>query len=275
MRVSPNDQIKGLNGHFSVLDFWQWAFADLCDDDIKGWYAEWLVGNLLGLFMGGRRISWANSDLISPGKVRIEVKASSFWQSWKLLDEFGKDREVKSIDETARKRVRFAGLNAGDAVEIAGPITGNKSDLYVFAFQNQLDHAAWNALDLTQWEFYLLTKEQLAGKTSISLTNLAALCPAMTADELRTAGRNAIREKEGDRCDLLETTTYGQRLSSSVFLKDGVLTSTEDSERFAEMLAEHHVVGSRVVRSYEEPEEWFRTLPIHYSGTYCRAVIPE
>jgi len=76
MRVSAGDRIVGLEGEATVLDFWQWAFSDLCDDDIKGWYAEWVVGNLLGIATV-RRISWANSDLIADGGVRVEVKSSA------------------------------------------------------------------------------------------------------------------------------------------------------------------------------------------------------
>jgi hypothetical protein len=36
-----------------------------------------------------------------------------------------------------------------------------KSDLYVFAFQHERDPERWNALDLTQWEFYVFPVDQL------------------------------------------------------------------------------------------------------------------
>ena len=32
----------------TLLDFWRWAFSDICDDDIKGILAEWMMGTLLG-----------------------------------------------------------------------------------------------------------------------------------------------------------------------------------------------------------------------------------
>ena len=59
----------------TVLDFWRWGFGDLSDDDVKGFFAEWLVHKLLGV-NSVRRVSWANSDVITPGKTRIEVKAT-------------------------------------------------------------------------------------------------------------------------------------------------------------------------------------------------------
>jgi len=61
----------------SLVDFWTWAFSDLCDDDLKGIFAEWLVMKLLDI-PSVRRLSWANSDIITPDGVRIEVKASSY-----------------------------------------------------------------------------------------------------------------------------------------------------------------------------------------------------
>jgi hypothetical protein len=33
----------------SLLEFWRWAFSDLCDDDVKGIFAEWLVLKLLNI----------------------------------------------------------------------------------------------------------------------------------------------------------------------------------------------------------------------------------
>ncbi|MEO6924167.1 MAG: hypothetical protein ABI142_10105, partial [Bryocella sp.] len=63
MRTTPEQQLKGYPAIATIADFRQWAFSDLCDDDIKGWFAEWMVAKLL-LIPITRRISWANSDLI-------------------------------------------------------------------------------------------------------------------------------------------------------------------------------------------------------------------
>src|ERR1039457_1400668 len=51
-KSKPSDKIIGieeLGGQATVLNFWQWAFSDFCDDDLKGWYAEWMVAILLGI----------------------------------------------------------------------------------------------------------------------------------------------------------------------------------------------------------------------------------
>jgi hypothetical protein len=267
MRVSPEDKVIGLDEESTVLDFWQWAFSDLCDDDIKGWYAEWVVGRLLGLYMD-RRISWANSDLISPGGVRIEVKATSYWQSWKLLDEFGKPRDVKPLGPRSLEKIRFGGLRAGDAVDQNGPISGYKSDFYVFAFQNEREHGSWDALNLKQWEFYLLSQTQLKGSKSISLHDLRKECASMSASELRMSGRTKIREIEGKRCDLFTQTNGHILLSASVLLKDGQLRGVGSTNVLESVFGEAHQVRDRAITSQENPEEWFDTLELMYHGSY-------
>ena len=59
-----------------------------------------------------------------------------------------------------------------------------KSDLYVFAFQHERDILRWNAMDLSQWEFYLLAAAELAtlapGQT-VSLAKLRSIQKPLTA----------------------------------------------------------------------------------------------
>lgn len=189
MQVGPDDAVHGAGGHpdgATVLEFWRWAFADLSDDDVKGWFAEWLVGRILGLPMA-RRISWANSDHVTPEGMRIEIKSSAYWQSWKLINEDGTARTVEPIVDPARARVYFAGLIAGDSASTAAGAPRLKSDVYVFAFQKQADAAQWDALDLRQWDFHVLTKQEVAaiGTRSIGLARLRSACPPMTAAGLR------------------------------------------------------------------------------------------
>jgi hypothetical protein len=177
----------------SVLEFWRWAFADLCDDDIKGWFAEWLIGLLLGLPQT-RRISWGDSDHVTPEGVRIEVKASAYWQSWKLIEMDGAAKLVEAVPSNQNPGVSFGSLRTKNSVVY-------KSDLYVFAFQRERDPQLWNALDLTQWEFYALTRDQLAkvGTQSISLIKLRLLCPAMSASDFRVKGREMVQAIAAER----------------------------------------------------------------------------
>ena len=200
MRVTPEQHLEEFPANVTVLEFWQWAFSDLCDDDVKGWFAEWMVGQLLRIPMT-RRISWANSDLIvgdRPPYLRIEVKSTAYWQSWKLVDEFGNAITPKPLAENARGKLRFSGLTAKTATAPANSTDEvlHKSDLYVFALHKHTDHQSWNALDLAQWEFFLATKEQLVGKKSISVRDLEKMgAGPLTAHEFSKRGRDEISSR--------------------------------------------------------------------------------
>ena len=148
-----------------------------------------------------RRISWANSDLIIGDKapfLRIEVKSTAYWQSWKLVDEFGNAITPKPLAQNARDKLRFAGLMARTSTSpthVTDEVL-HKSDLYVFAFQKHLDYETWNAPDLAQWEFFLATKEQLGCKKSVSLRDLEMMgAGPLTAYEFSKRGREEIRSR--------------------------------------------------------------------------------
>ena len=110
--VKPNDKLIGIDeisGERTVADFWRWAYSDLCDDDVKGIFAEWLVGRLLDLPMT-RRFSWANCDIRTRDRVSIEVKSSAWWQSWRLLNGDGSPRERRAEPS---KQSSLGGLSPG------------------------------------------------------------------------------------------------------------------------------------------------------------------
>jgi hypothetical protein len=179
----PSDTFVGADiarQNASFLEFWQWAFRNL-SDDFKGLFAEWLVLKLLDI-PGVRRTSWTNSNIVTPDGLKIDVKASSYWESWKLLDEPGVPR--LSPAGALSSQIGFAGVKAHSVflVKEARVVSDRsaphdlKSDIYVFAFQHEKNIERWNAMDLSQWEFYVL----LAGRVrtinadSISIETLKA-----------------------------------------------------------------------------------------------------
>jgi hypothetical protein len=185
----------------SLLEFWRWAFSDQCDDDIKGVFAEWMVGILLGLpLASSRRISWANSDIILPSGLRIEVKSCALWQSWKLLDESGRPKPPSPQATLDPNRIRFGGLQARTAVSpgTAVDVVSFKSDVYVFCMHVQTDPIAWDAWNLSNWEFYVMTKEELSARniaTGITLATLRGVRPAMSARAFQSHMKQVIAEK--------------------------------------------------------------------------------
>jgi hypothetical protein len=159
----------------SLLDFWRWGFADQCDDDLKGYFAEWMVGTLIGLPMStSRRVSWADSDLITPSGTRIEVKASAYWQSWKLVNEDGTRKPMPQPVTPDAAQIRFGRLQARTSTgPVAAPTSEPrrfKSDIYVFCMHAQTDPSAWDAWALSHWEFYVMTREELAALTPAILS---------------------------------------------------------------------------------------------------------
>jgi hypothetical protein len=151
-----------------LLDFLSWAYSDLCDDVNKGIFAEWLVAKILGI-KSHRRYLWANSDLETSSGVRIEVKASAYWQSWKALNPDGSLKDLSKVIIQPDNKIRFGGLVARDTIDNSKQEFGSlKSDYYCFCFHTEKNYEAWNAMDISKWEFYLVAAKDIKTK-SVSL----------------------------------------------------------------------------------------------------------
>ena len=172
--------------HVRLQDFWRWAFSDLSEDYLKGFFAEWMVAVLLGLpVQDSHRLEFLRYDH-DTGAKRIEVKSTARWQSWKILDEEGKPRSTPKKPATPDTKIRFQGLRTDDGMYNA--------DIYVFCFQNEADLERWNAFDLAQWEFYVLHRAELSrlGTKTIGLKRLRRLSPKLTARELQNNLSDAV-----------------------------------------------------------------------------------
>ena len=165
----------------STLDFWQWGFSNLRFNDVRGVFAEWLVGKLLGIPLTVRS-SWDEYDLETPQCVKIEVKAAAYLQAW---------------PQKQPSRIQFNRLKGRTWRSESGYAMTAKcnADLYVFCIQIERDPESWNALDVSQWRFYLLTKERVEtiGCRSIGLGTLAKHAQEMKADEFVQVAGEAIR----------------------------------------------------------------------------------
>jgi hypothetical protein len=181
----------------TVLGFWRWAFGDLCPNDIRGVFSEWLVAQLLSIPLKATRESWGAWDLRTPEGVTIEVKSCAYVQVW-------------HGEKQRPSRISWSGLTGqtwdAETNLYSGERTYN-ADLYVFCVQSEKDPHRWNALDLDQWRFYLLTREQVAGLSvrSLSESRLRTLVQPMKAAEFRAAGRAAIEGVARGRPGTLQT----------------------------------------------------------------------
>jgi hypothetical protein len=147
-----------------IADFYAWAMGDLRGNAVRGLYAEWLVARAVGA-QAPHRVEWDNYDVMSPEGVKIEVKTGAFVQAW-------------STEPSTR--IVYSGLKAREWLESGGtysPDTRVRADVYVFALQTCKEVAAYDALDLAQWEFRVASGAEVRAwnQKSIGLNRLMAL----------------------------------------------------------------------------------------------------
>jgi hypothetical protein len=161
----------------TIGEFWQWGASDLRGNTLRGRFAEWLVGLLLGIDMDVR-VEWDDVDH-RRNDIKIEVKSCSYIQGWEQhkLSTIVFGALVKQAwDEASEKWVGEGRLNA---------------DWYVFALENCQDGPSFNPLDLSQWEFYVVPRAKLEGLhrgQRLSLKRVAELGTRMKAEQLQTCG---------------------------------------------------------------------------------------
>lgn len=165
-KKSASERIKNCNKTKTLLDFWQWAYSDLIGNTERGILAEYLVALACNI-EDSIRISWDSFDLLVDNKIKVEVKSSSYLQSWKQK-KFS--RPIFSIAKT----------KAWDYVNnVYDNLSKRQADIYVFALLSHRDKETLNPIDLKQWEFYVLhtmtIDTKMENKKSISLGKIKDL----------------------------------------------------------------------------------------------------
>jgi hypothetical protein len=141
------DRFIGLDA--TVLDFWAYAFGDLATNTRRGLVAEFLVARAVGA-PSPVRTEWDPYDVEAPDRTKIEVKSGAYIQAWA---------------QRKPSQITFSGLKARLLDPATGAYVGEPdyhADVYVFAVHTCQDHEAFDILDLTQWEFYVASREAVA-----------------------------------------------------------------------------------------------------------------
>lgn len=153
---------------FNVLEFWQYGFSGLNSNVLRGALAEFLVENAL---KGNEEIDvrnpWGDYDVLL-NDIKIEVKSCSYIQDW---------------DQEKLSTIKWSGLKAKDlfwSTAINGPYVDKepdyKSDVYVLALLKHQHPDTLDILDMDQWCFFVLTKDNLreisGNRSSVSLALL-------------------------------------------------------------------------------------------------------
>lgn len=133
-----NGEDLGLN----VMDYWQFQFSNLID--YLGSVAEFLVAKALSKDDPDNANGWTLFDIGYRGK-RIEVKATSYYQSWKESHIISEHR-VFSIRKT---HVDYQNSKSDMA---------RQNDVYIFCLETEKPPKgeSANPLNLENWTFYVV-----------------------------------------------------------------------------------------------------------------------
>jgi hypothetical protein len=177
--------LRGIDA--TVADFWRFALGDLRMNNARGYFAEFIVASALGL-RDARRVEWDAFDLDWEG-ITIEVKSSAYLQAWD-------QRKLSDITFSGLTATRFHPRHQYDPA-------GRRFNamVYVFAVQTATAHANYDALDLDQWDLYVIGRRDLEVRSqrSIGLKAVRELAGGATAvHELAERVRNtaALERRE-------------------------------------------------------------------------------
>jgi hypothetical protein len=172
--LEGDDRFRGADS--SILEFWRWAFSDLRDNTVRGIVAEYLVALAIGR-TDDRRRTWGDCDVTTANGLRIEVKASGYLQGW-----FQRSHSKPAFG-------RVAGRTWDAATNVFGAHREIRADVFVFAVQTCLDPDLYDALDVAQWEFYVVAGAEVEryGYRSVGLAWVRKRADAVGFDGVAAA----------------------------------------------------------------------------------------
>lgn len=151
---------------FAAIDFWRWSGSDLLANSQRGLVAEYLVARALDTWRTPR-VEWDAVDLCTAEGLKVEVKCSGYLQSWAL------PRFSAIKFDVGQKRSWDASTNTRESVP------RRCAHVYVFAVHAHKDRATANAMNVAQWEFYVVARttldEMLGSQASASLSTIQRL----------------------------------------------------------------------------------------------------
>lgn len=166
------DPFVGMTGNAQVQDFWQFALGDLRMNNARGYLAEFLVGKALHM-EPLVRTEWDSFDLLY-GDITIEVKSSAFLQAWE-------QRKISTLSFSGLQGTRYhpRALKGGE-----DPLGRRYNAMvYVFCVHTAVTHEEYNPLDVSQWQFHVAPRSDLAatGLQSVGIGRVGRLSHGPTA----------------------------------------------------------------------------------------------
>lgn len=150
MRLTGDETFAGM-AKTTVRDFWQFALGDLRMNNARGYLAEFLVGKALGI-NNLQRIEWDSYDLLF-GDITVEIKSSAYLQSWD-------QKKLSSLSFSGLQGTRYHPRAPGNGLDPTGKRFN--AMVYVFCVHTETEHDKYDQLDISQWEFYVVSRSVLA-----------------------------------------------------------------------------------------------------------------
>ncbi|WNS79552.1 hypothetical protein RRU94_18670 [Domibacillus sp. DTU_2020_1001157_1_SI_ALB_TIR_016] len=154
-----------------LLEFWQWNQSDLLSNALRRTLAEFIVAKALTA-NNKMRIEWNAFDLVTPTGIKVEVKSAAYVQSWQQVKNSAISFRIAPAKGWEASTNKYA-------VE-----TRRNADVYVFCLLNEQDRSAINPLNLSQWEFFVLSTKQInqekENQKTVSLNRLLKMKPVRT-----------------------------------------------------------------------------------------------
>lgn len=169
LETSKANTIKRLKGnekfhldgeeYASMKDFWAWANSDISNNTIRGVLAEFLIAQALGLdILTSIRKEWEPYDLCY-GETKIEVKSAAYVQSWhrnccpKSPIKFNiEPKKIEKVEHFEDKR---------NCKRPWSEESKRRCDIYVFCLLLEEERNRICPLDISQWEFYVVSTQKL------------------------------------------------------------------------------------------------------------------
>lgn len=171
---------------FSIADFWRWSASDLLSNTMRGVLAEYIVARALGIADDSVRIEWEPYDLhmkYDGIDIRIEVKSSSYLQTW---SQRALSNVLFGIAQTRR-------WNADTG--LYDTERRRQADIYVFAVLSHVDKSTVNPLDVSQWDFYVVSTTTIDDAIGPQKTLRLSRLRKLTGDAVPYSGlRDVVRQ---------------------------------------------------------------------------------
>ena len=161
--------------------FYRWASGNLVDNRNRGIFAEWLVGQILGVIdVGDVRKEWDSCDLRYQG-MEIEVKTSGLSQTWKQMRNTTPRFSIEPQKQT---------WNASTDEWLLHDPPVRTSDVYIFCLHESDPATNQNVIDPNCWSFWVVSRDvidrELAEQASLGLSTLNKISKKLKWSEVKS-----------------------------------------------------------------------------------------